>query len=55
MNAVASLNRPDVRAWPVYIYGLAGPDDVVRYVGKSDSPHGRIYSQEQRAASGVAP
>ena len=34
---------PDVRAIPVYIYGLAEPDiGTVRYVGRSRSPKGRL-------------
>jgi len=36
------MSRPDVRSVTVFVYGLAGPDGVVRYVGRSARPWQRF-------------
>jgi hypothetical protein len=40
----SALSRPDVRDVTVYIYGLAGADGRIRYVGKSNAPRARLNS-----------
>lgn len=42
----------DVREIPVFIYALTEPDSgVVRYVGKSSNPHGRVASHMAKSAA----
>lgn len=46
------LGFPDVRAVPVYIYGLADPrTGEIRYVGKSDRPKLRLASHRSNSGA----
>lgn len=52
MSTFGSLNHPDVRCAPVFIYGLAEPNSLlVRYIGKSSSPKDRLSNHLSRHAS----